>query len=45
MAETKKILRVATIIAGILLFALSIIRLIKITSLNFTQNVLSIYMM
>ena len=44
MADGKKVLRVATIIAGILLLILSIIRFIKILDLNFSQVLLSIYM-
>ena len=44
MAGGKKVLRVATIIAGILLLILSIIRFIKILDLNFSQVLLSIYM-
>ena len=45
MGNAKKILRVSTIIAGVLLLILSIIRFVKITSLNFSQVLLTIYMM
>ena len=44
MATGKKVLRVATIAAGILLLILSIIRFTKIVTLNFSQVLLSIYM-
>ncbi len=40
----KQALRVATIIAGCLLFILSIIRFVKILDLNFSQKILTIYM-
>ena len=45
MVEAKKVLRVATIIAAGLLFLLSIIRFIKVSTLSFSQVVLSVYMM
>ena len=44
MGNAKKILRVSTIIAGVLLLILSIIRFVKITSLSFSQVLLTIYM-
>ena len=45
MGKCKQILRVLTIISGILLFGLSIARLIKIMDLTFSQNLLTFYMM
>ena len=45
MAEPKKILRVATIIAGTLLFILSVIRFIKVKDLNFARIILTLYFM
>ena len=45
MGKCKKVLRIATIISGILLFALAIARLIKILDLTFSQTLLTFYMM
>ena len=45
MVDAKQILRIATIVAGVLLLSLSVVRFIKISSLNFSQTVLTIYMM
>ena len=45
MVEVKQILRIATIAAGVLLLSLSVVRFIKISTLNFAQTVLTIYMM
>ena len=45
MGTGKKVLRIATIISGILLLGLAIARLIHILDLNFSQTLLTIYMM
>ena len=45
MGAGKKVLKIASIIAGILLFALAIARLIKILDLTFSQTLLTFYMM
>ena len=45
MGKAKQALRVATIISGILLFILAVARLIKILDLNFSQTLLTFYMM
>ena len=45
MVEARQILRIATIAAGVLLLSLSVVRFIKISTLNFAQTVLTIYMM
>ena len=45
MGKGKQILRVATIISGVLLFALAVARLIKIMDLTFSQTLLTFYMM
>ena len=45
MVDAKQILRIATIVAGVLLLSLSVVRFIKITILNFSQTILTIYMM
>ena len=45
MGAGKKVLKIASIISGILLFALAIARLIKILDLTFSQTLLTFYMM
>ena len=45
MGNGKKFLRIATIVSGILLFALAVARLIKILDLTFSQTLLTFYMM
>ena len=45
MGNGKKFLRIATIVSGVLLFALAVIRLIKILDLTFSQALLTFYMM
>ena len=45
MGAAKKVLRITTILAGVLLFIISIIRFVKVSSFNFSQVLLSIYMM
>ena len=45
MVDAKQILRIATIVAGVLLLSLSVVRFIKITRLNISQTILTIYMM
>ena len=45
MVDAKQILRIATIVAGVLLLSLSVVRFIKITRLNLSQTILTIYMM
>ena len=45
MGKGKQVLRVATFISGVLLFGLSIGRLVKILDMNFSQTLLTFYMM
>ena len=45
MGNGKKFLRIATIVSGVLLFALAVARLIKILDLTFSQTLLTFYMM
>ena len=45
MGKGKQVLRIATIISGLLIFALGVARIIKIGDLTFSQALLSFYMM
>ena len=45
MGKCKQFLRVATIISGVLIFALAVARIINIMNLSFSQILLSFYMM
>ena len=45
MGNGKKFLRIATIVSGVLLFALAVARLINILNLTFSQTLLTFYMM
>ncbi len=45
MGAGKKALRIATLIAGVLILFLAICRIVKILDLNFSQALLSFYMM
>ena len=45
MGKCKKGLRIATIVSGILLFLLAVVRLVKILDLTFSQTLLTFYMM
>ena len=40
----KRCLQISTIIAGVLLLALSVVRFVKINTLNFSQTLLTVYM-
>ena len=45
MGKAKKVLRILTIVAGVLLLGLAIARIVKISELTFSQSLLSFYMM
>ena len=45
MGAGKKFLRIATIVSGVLIFALAVARIINILNLTFSQTLLSFYMM